>query len=558
MCRIRSGRGRHEHHSGEEAGDGLCCSPNVTTPTTEKSVQTTNPSDMLDSVDQCEQLRRFVDDWGNAVEEATQAMGDAEGGSDHPVRLQGSPAEELRLEDLAVTVNPTFNKLIVIFAHLATEIGRLNKAAEETLFPSLAIFGERLQVGDDTLFEGDLQVSLARALTQLQDVVLFIEHLSTVSHNLFMQLAALYGDIQRVYAPLQAVRLSSAFMALGSALGIAAGIDEAVNTNPALPSAFAMFKRMLSTVRADPTRFEAGDSDTVDQLEAALVSLENRLLPADCFSNVVDKLVVEGPHPQHFRNQIATTALTSLTDITSRLSSESERPSDRRNLIAVISLVALHARLVPLAPDKRLCKAAWDLVKNVIVLPVTGTVLLQPAEFLCSHMPPSAIALGQKEPLKAAADSRHHALDNLDASLLQEMTSLLVKGTAWLARLESSLPTKTANNNVSADLGPRVRLLSDGLFIAQRLKNLLQVALHLHVSLTAPMSKAELRLLAQIAELLQAIHNAYVRRNAEIALEAPHLLSFALGRLAVLVVRKKREFQFPFNNLERFSMHLLY
>jgi len=39
-----------------------------------------------------------------------------------------------------------------------------------------------------------------------------------------------------VYAPLQAVRLNTAFIALGSALGLAAGLDEAVSANHALPS----------------------------------------------------------------------------------------------------------------------------------------------------------------------------------------------------------------------------------------------------------------------------------------------------------------------------------
>jgi hypothetical protein len=117
---------------------------------------------------------------------------------------------------------------------------------------------------------------------------------------------------------------------------------------------------------------------------------------------------------------------------------------------------------------------------------------------------------------------------------LKDMTGLLAQGIAWLARIESSLPTKSTN--MSAVLGPRVRLLSNGLFIAQRLRNLLQVAIHLHVSLEAPMSKAELRVLAQTAELLQAILSAYNRRKTEIVLEAPHLLSFALGRLAGLVV----------------------
>ena len=538
--------------------------------------------DLLDTENQCEELRRFVDDWGAMARELTDTLCDAAAGvaADEPVCLVGAPNEELRLEDLAVTINPAFSKLIVIFAHLTTEIARLHRAAEETLFPTLVVFGERPHLGDDTLFEGDLQAALARALTQLQDVVLFLEQLTAVSRNLFSQLSALYGNIQRIYAPLQAVRLVTAFKALGSALGLAAGLDEAVNTNVSLPSAFAMFKRMLSTVRNDPVRFNdviaaavtgaaggapgGGEGATaaaavVDQLEAALVILENRLLSADCLGDILDTFAAEGPHPQNFLDELASAAHAILTDVSSRLFTESERPSDRRTLLGAYSLVALHSRLTPQSLDKKLVKAAWDLstqkqklkqqhphqqqrggggVGVVLSLPASSTVLLQPVEFLCSYLPTSAVALGPKEPLRVAAANKEDALDRLDADVMKEIAGLLAQGTAWIVRFESSLPTK-CGVNMSAVLGPRVRLLSNGLFIAQRLRTLLQSAIHLCVSLDAPMSKAELRVLAQTAELLQAILSAYNRRKSELVLEAPHLLSFALGRLAGLVAPAK-------------------
>ena len=76
---------------------------------------------------------------------------------------------------------------------------------------------------------------------------------------------------------------------------------------------------------------------------------------------------------------------------------------------------------------------------------MSSTVLIRPLEFLCSYLPMSAIALGPKEPLKVAAAAREDALDTLDATLLKDMTGLLAQGIAWLARLESSLPTKSTS-----------------------------------------------------------------------------------------------------------------
>ena len=66
-----------------------------------------------------------------------------------------------------------------------------------------------------------------------------------------------------------------------------------------------------------------------------------------------------------------------------------------------------------------------------------------------------------------------------------------------------------------------VRLLGQQHFIAARLRHLLQVTIQLHVDLDAPMSKAELRLLSQAAELLQGILSAYNRRKTERVLELP-------------------------------------
>ena len=44
--------------------------------------------------------------------------------------------------------------------------------------------------------------------------------------------------------------LRSHYLRIGTALALAAGLDEAVKANPSLPSAFAMFKRMMATARA--------------------------------------------------------------------------------------------------------------------------------------------------------------------------------------------------------------------------------------------------------------------------------------------------------------------
>ena len=490
-----------------------------------------------DTAEQFEKLRKFVEDWGGVAREVAETAGDAVGKATDPVCLVGAPTENLRLEDMAVTINPAFSKLIVIFAHLSTEIARLRRVAEDSLFPALVLLGEYEHVlkAEEPVPEGETQLALARTLTQLQDIVLFLEQVNSVSCNLFAQLSALYVDITRVYAPLQAVRLSTAFISLGNALSLAAGLDEAVRTNASLPTAFASFRRMLAAMRAEPSRFSAGEND-IEGIESAITTLEDRLMTADAFDNILDKLVVpdaDGGLPQHFLDQLTMTAVDGMQEMVSRLSTEEERSVDRQNLVALMCLVVLHSRLVPLAVDKKMCAAVWELQKNVVMLPVSTMVFIYPVEFLCRYLPPAAIELGPADPLTFAQTRKQAALERLDSELPKEMTELLKEGASWIACLESSVPS--TGENMDAVLGPRVRLLSNGIFIAARLRYVLQVTIQLHMDLDEPMSKAELRLLSQAAELLQGILSAYNRRKTERALELPHLLSFALGRLSMLV-----------------------
>jgi hypothetical protein len=113
-----------------------------------------------------------------------------------------------------------------------------------------------------------------------------------------------------------------------------------------------------------------------------------------------------------------------------------------------------------------------------------------------------------------------------------------VEGTAWIANLEIKLAV--SEENMNAVFGQRIRLLSDGIHIAHRIRNRVQETIQLHDVLEAPLTNIELRLLARGLELLHGINSSYRRNNTELALELQHLLGFALDRLTMLVVPAKQ------------------
>ena len=73
---------------------------------------------------------------------------------------------------------------------------------------------------------------------------------------------------------------------------------------------------------------------------------------------------------------------------------------------------------------------------------------------------------------------------------------LLVEGTAWIANLEIKLAV--SEENMNAVFGQRIRLLSDGIHIAHRIRSRVQETIQLHDVLEAPLTNIELRLLAEV------------------------------------------------------------
>lgn len=77
----------------------------------------------------------------------------------------------------------------------------------------------------------------------------------------------------------------------------------------------------------------------------------------------------------------------------------------------------------------------------------------------------------------------------------------------------------------------RLKLVVQGLYLAHRVNTLVGTLLHLHVALQQPISKADVRSLAQCLELLKAIQAQYARRSSMLSASATHLLFFAQCRL---------------------------
>lgn len=366
-------------------------------------------------------------------------------------------------------------------------------------------------------------MTLADSLPAIQDLLAFAEQLRQTTSNLFAQLASLYADKQRLYAPLKLVRLSAAFSALCDALATLFAIDECVRSNQALPTAFALLRRSIDQIELEPGRFSL-DPASAAALDAALSAVEARLLPATLFDDALNALAMEcGPPPKRLCDEMAVHANLSLEAALGRITAGSERPSDRADLVGALCLAALHSRLAPLSLDRKLMLCAWGVVKRVHALPVASHLSVQPLDLLLRFFAPAALAAGPKDPHEVALAARREALEALGESVPREAAVFEAQAAAWLARTDSAL-VPNSSVAVSVVLGLRLRLLVQGLFLAARIRGCLLLVIHLHVASQSPMPPSRLRHLMAMVELLKAIEAAYARRSSSIALVTPHLV----------------------------------
>eukprot|EP00456_Euglypha_rotunda_P027660 TRINITY_DN2206_c0_g1_i7.p1 TRINITY_DN2206_c0_g1~~TRINITY_DN2206_c0_g1_i7.p1 ORF type:complete len:269 (-),score=32.02 TRINITY_DN2206_c0_g1_i7:10-762(-) len=80
------------------------------------------------------------------------------------------------------------------------------------------------------------------------------------------------------------------------------------------------------------------------------------------------------------------------------------------------------------------------------------------------------------------------------------------------------------NVNISAVLNARSKLLLNGILLANQIRNLVTVAIHLHLVLESPFRESNVRSLAICSEMLKAIELTFNRRISMIAENISHML----------------------------------
>lgn len=487
-------------------------------------------------------MESFVQDFASQLrvieETLDESLSDVWDSTVDPIGLNFEPYEQTKIVELTKSDNKLFNKILLVFASLSSEMKRLTDEANTRFAPPFMAFGE-----DGDLGEGEAQTQVGRMLNPfLMDFSTFVNRVYLVVQNVVRQLASLYHPAQKLYiTSFKAIHLQTVYQQLGELLVALISLDTIITSNESFKQAWAMYKRMTKSMRAAPSRFNT-DEEQLVQFEKLLLSLEGQLFDGLIFQGCIEQEfdfpgLVEVRNNRVFKTEFLLNLQTIHASLASRLANPMTGDELGMKYAGACALVALYYLVYrDVAATKDVFKKIWELQKRLQVVHLAANASWQAPEFFIKHAAPLVKTLGKIAISKQRAE--HLAL--LDKSLPIEIQQMYLKVSVWMVRMESNLANRAELRDI---LNTRMALLAQGPALAERLVGIFRETVHFHVALGAPIKRSQVRALFQAVELVKAIEATFHRRSGMIGQSLPLMARVVCHRLqsALMPIKARLE-----------------
>ncbi|XP_019624304.1 PREDICTED: WASH complex subunit SWIP-like [Branchiostoma belcheri] len=486
---------------------------------------------------QLKKYGKFMDDYASQLKSIEDALddsiGDAWDFTLDPIALQFLPYEQTSLLELIKTDNKVLNKVLTVFSSLCCEMSALKHEAETKFYHALLFYGEGEL--DKVQEEGEAQVQMGRMMPVLQELSCFVSRCYEVVRNTVQQLGSLHTSDRTAPKTIDVsqVHFQPVYEHLGDLLTVLTTLDSIVETHTILTDHWTLYKRMLKSVRHNPSRFGVAE-DKLRPFEKLLMKLEGQLLDGVILQNCIEQ-VFDEPSIGVARNSVfAEEFLHNIRGLFSHMEArigESNEVDQRQKFVGVCSLYVLHFQIFRTV-DRKLFKSLWDVYKKVPAITLTGNIVWYPNDFLLSKIKQADKWLDKKAVLAVKQfqtqylQQRNQALASLFSSPThtffsrsKETQTHHLQVAAWMVKVESTLNQK----NLMEDLTSRCTLFIQGILYAYSLSHLIKTTMNLHVSMNKPMTKTAVLSLCRLIELLKAIDHTFHRRTMLIADSIHHI-----------------------------------
>ncbi|CAH1784090.1 unnamed protein product, partial [Owenia fusiformis] len=491
---------------------------------------------------QLKKYGKFLEDYATQLKEIEDALDDTIGDSWDftldPISLQYLPYEQTTLLQLVKTDNKIFNKVITVLASLCCEMNALKYEAENKFYNAMLFYGEGEP--EEGLQEGEAQIQMGRMMSMFQDLHCFIFRSYEVVRSVMHQMASLHvsGRNTPKVIDVTDTHFQTVYEHLGDLLTCLITLDEIIENHATLKDHWTLYKRMLKSVRHNPSRFGISE-DKLRPFEKLMMTLEGQVLDGMIFQNCVEQLYddsrVHVSKNAVFAEEFALNIRTYLGQIETRIG-ENNEVDQRLKFVGVCGLYILHFQIFRII-DKKIFKSLWDIYKKVPAVNLIGNILWLPNEFLLTKLPHMAKALDKKA-RQAVLTHRQTWLQTKSQNLTRDAQIMYLQVSAWMVKMESNL---SKASTLIEDLNNRCTLFIQGMLYACTISHNVRTTMNMHFSMQKPMTKSSVLALCKLIELLKAIEMTFHRRSMLVAESVNHILQhLSFIALTIIQAAKKR------------------
>lgn len=277
-------------------------------------------------------------------------------------------------------------------------------------------------------------------------------------------------------------------------------LDSIVNRNGILREHVSQLQHVIRSIQHNASNFEASPED-LQLLDLSMDEITERLLSGTLFIRCVSQgFPASATNNKVFLAEVAANIKGFLEELCFRLEKDGEADNldNLRKFLSIVCLHVLHGH-IGMKVDRKQLKTILDVARNSIVaVPLTGSCLWFPDQFLSLYLPRGDRAVDGKV-LEGIASARFQYLRNRATQLAKDLPAWNVKILIWLGRLGSS------SRSSQEELTDQCVLMLQGMRYAARLSASVRLVLNLHLAIQPVISKTTVLAIFQTFELIKIL-----------------------------------------------------
>lgn len=276
-------------------------------------------------------------------------------------------------------------------------------------------------------------------------------------------------------------------------------LDSAINRNNLLREHIAQFQHVVRSIQHNASNFDSTPED-LRLLDLSLDEITEKTLTGTLFLRCVTQSFPT--NNKVLLDEVAANVKGFLEELSFRLEKDGERENleNLEKFLHVVCLHVLHAHL-GLRVDRKQLKTILDIAKNSIVaVPLTGSCLWFPDQFLALYLPRGDRAIDSKM-LENVASARFQYVRQRSQQLAKDLPMWNTKIVFWLSRLSCHV-------NSQEELTDQCCLVLQGLRYVAKLSGCVRLVLNLHLAIQPVISKGTVMAVFQTFEHIKTIQTA--------------------------------------------------